>query len=432
MIFVDSRQSVPWSTVREPRLQPLEALWASRGGSPSFKRIGPGVLEEDIAMETAVRNVFRPELLEPPSPAAAVNPVRTLTVTATYELSEAGRKALLLAGGDGRAVQRVELEVPSNRLHLVTVNGRGIARLKLQPRFEFNREQRIVQIDAPPVFDEPPSIEDLLRLAARNHQLERAFRAERTVERAKRAEADGARKSEHALAFLRDQSQRAAVWPAPDATRCYINTPAGQMRFDANVDDGLARDVVREALRRFRADVKAAEERRTRATAEHEQRHAARKAAVDKWVAEHATPDQKTRYAAGLLPVREAIEAITDQAFERLADRSLYASDGYDHLQRHARVWTGNPDLVIPQYEFLDLGGLAQSATAAQWCCVQEFQAAVPGADVRLHRREYIWKRHSEVPILRHFTILVTKQEEPFLLRREYLMPGEEEPSVVR
>src|SRR5262252_9373232 len=147
-------------------------------------------------METAVRNVFRPELLEPPSP-AVVNPVRTLTVTATYQLSEAGRKALLLAGGDGRAVQRVELDVPSNRLHLVTVNGRGIARLKLQPRFEFNREQRIVQIDAAPVFDEPPSIEDLLRLATRNHQLERAFRAERTVERAKRAEADGARKSEH-------------------------------------------------------------------------------------------------------------------------------------------------------------------------------------------------------------------------------------------
>src|SRR5262245_49982423 len=217
-------------------------------------------------METAVRNVFRPELVEPPSPTTTVNPVWTLTVTATYELSEAGRKALLLAGGDGRAVQRVDIEIPSNRLHLVTVNGHGIARLKLQPRFEFNREQRIIQIDAPPLFDEPPGIEDLLRLAARNHQLERAFRAERTLERTKRAEADGARKSEYALAFLRDQSQRAAVWPAPNGTRCYINTPMGQKRFDVNVDDGPTREVVREALRRFRGDVKAAGEGRARTT----------------------------------------------------------------------------------------------------------------------------------------------------------------------
>ena len=382
-------------------------------------------------METAVRNVFRPELVEPASP-ATVTSVRTLNVTATYELSEAGRKALLLAGGDGRAVQRVELEVATNRLHLVTVNGHGVARLKLQPRFEFNREQRIIQIDAPPVFDAPPSIEDLLRLAARNHELERAFHAERTLERTKRADVNGARKSEYALAFLRDQLQRAAVWPAPDATRCYINTPVGQMRFDVNVDDGPARDVVREALRRFRADVKAAEERRARTTAEHERRHAERKAAVDNWVAEHGSPDQKARHAAGLLPAREVVETITDRAFERLAGHSVYRSDGYDHLQRHAREWSGNPDLIIPRREFLDFGGLAHSATAAQWTRVQEFQAAVAGADVRLHRREYIWKRHSELPMLRHFTILVTKREGPFVLRREYLMPGEEEPSAVR
>ena len=151
-------------------------------------------------METAVLNVFRPELVEPASP-VTVNPVRTLTVTATYELSEAGRKALLLAGGDGRAVQRVELELTSNRLHLATVNGHGVARLKLQPRFEFNREQRIIQIDAPPVFDAPPSIEGLLRLAARNHELERAFRAERTLERTKRADFRKASKKVHTREF---------------------------------------------------------------------------------------------------------------------------------------------------------------------------------------------------------------------------------------
>jgi hypothetical protein len=384
---------------------------------------------EGIVMETAVRTVCRPELVEPVSPSTTPAPVRTLTVTATYELSEAGRKALLLAGGDGRATQRVDLEVPTNRLHLVTVTGNGIARLKLRPRFELNRDQRLVQIDASPIFDEPPTAEDLLRLAARNHQLERAFRAERTVNRAKQFEVDRARKTDAALAFLREQHQRAAVWPSPNPTRCYVNTPLGQIRFDVNTDEGPARDVVREALRRFRADLKTIEDRRARAKAEYERRHDERKAAVEGWISTHGTADQRARHAAGLLPLREVVSAMTDQAFHALADRAVYARDGLEHLQRHARQWTGQSDVVIPPAEFLDFGGLAHAATPTQWARLQEFQATIPDADVRLHRREYIWKRHS-VPILRHITILVTKTEGPFTLRREYLMPGEEQPSI--
>ena len=44
---------------------------------------------------------------------------RTLTVTALFHLSEEGRKASLLDGGDGRAVQEVKVAVPTNRFHLV-------------------------------------------------------------------------------------------------------------------------------------------------------------------------------------------------------------------------------------------------------------------------------------------------------------------------
>jgi hypothetical protein len=42
-----------------------------------------------------------------------------LAVTATYLLSEEGRKASLLEGGNGRATQEIIVEVPANRLHLV-------------------------------------------------------------------------------------------------------------------------------------------------------------------------------------------------------------------------------------------------------------------------------------------------------------------------
>ena len=62
---------------------------------------------------------------------ARTDPSRTLTVTATYVLSEEGRKVSLLTGGDGRAVQQLTLQVPANRLHLVAVDPNGVARLKI-------------------------------------------------------------------------------------------------------------------------------------------------------------------------------------------------------------------------------------------------------------------------------------------------------------
>ena len=113
------------------------------------------------------------------APTAGPEVARTLSVTASYVLSEEGRKASLLAAGNGRAVQEMMLQVPANRLHLVSVDRQGVARLKLRPRFETDADQRIVRLDSAPVYDAPPSIEDLYRAAARNHELERAFQAER-------------------------------------------------------------------------------------------------------------------------------------------------------------------------------------------------------------------------------------------------------------
>jgi hypothetical protein len=187
---------------------------------------------------------------------------------------------------------------------------------------------------------------------------------------------------------------------------------------------------VREALRRFRADVKADGERRARAHAEYERRHEARAVAVANWVAGHGTEEQKARHAAGLLPVREVMEAMTDAAFKALADRPSYASDGLAHVQDHVRRWTGDAGAVVAPADFIDFGGLAHAATPAQWARLQEFQAAIPGADVRLHAREYVWKGQPSVPRLVHITIIVTKTDGPFTLRREYLLPGEERPSI--
>jgi hypothetical protein len=61
------------------------------------------------AIASATRRIDSPlhAVSTPPIDAA-----RTLSVTADYRLSEAGRKASLLAGGDGRVEQRVKIVVP--------------------------------------------------------------------------------------------------------------------------------------------------------------------------------------------------------------------------------------------------------------------------------------------------------------------------------
>src|SRR5262245_11313719 len=79
---------------------------------------------------------------------------RTLPVLAEYRLSEAGRKASLLTGGDGRSEQRLKVAVAVTRLHLVHVDGHGVARLKLRPQFKLNADQRVVKIKLAPVYDQ--------------------------------------------------------------------------------------------------------------------------------------------------------------------------------------------------------------------------------------------------------------------------------------
>src|SRR3984893_13281823 len=126
-------------------------------------------------MDSALHSTLpRPELVTDASTLTAGRaPVpRALTATAIYGLSEAGRKASLLAGGNGRAVQQIHVQVPANRLHLVNVSARGIARLKLRPRFALDGQERIVCHDTPPRFKARRRAAEGLEREDRNHELE--------------------------------------------------------------------------------------------------------------------------------------------------------------------------------------------------------------------------------------------------------------------
>jgi hypothetical protein len=377
-----------------------------------------------LAMDTVTAFAQHRQEVVTPVATATIDANRTLAVCATYLLSEEGRKASLLAGGDGRAVQELTVQVPTNRLHLVSVDANGVARLKLRPRYEMNGEQHVVRIDAPPTYDLPPEIEDLFREAARNHQLERAFETARRSAKAKRRDADHERRTQLANAFLSDPTQRALVHPAPTPKRCYLTTDHGRVLFDATTDEAPAREVPMEAHRRFRADLRARREENLQRRAEQLALHEEKKRFTADWIAEHGTPDQQARQAAGVLPMEEAIEAITDAAFVVMANRPRYERDGVEQLQKHLRQFGQHADAVMTRNDLLVTSADAKALTTAQWSTVQDIQRSLPQATVVLRMHKVAWKGDSKIALPPVFGVLITQRIGPFTLRREYVAPG--------
>src|SRR5690606_13774025 len=164
------------SSTRTPASRPLPersfVLPRRPGSSP--RRLGPrcssAARETGGTMDTAV-HAITPHALDS---LRAVPSAQSLAVSAIYRLSEAGRKASLLTGGNGKGVQRLTVQVPSSRLHLVSVGQSGHARLKLNPRFD-RVDGVVVRREGPPTYDAPPTLADLFREAAKNHELARAY-----------------------------------------------------------------------------------------------------------------------------------------------------------------------------------------------------------------------------------------------------------------
>ncbi len=368
----------------------------------------------------------RQDSVAPATSVTAPDASQTLAVTATYLLSEEGRKASLLSGGDGRAVQQLAVQVPTNRLHLVSVDADGVARLKLRPRYQLDGEQRVVRIDAAPTYDAPPETEDLFREAARNHQLERAHQTQRSAAKVKRREADQERRAAVAQVFLGDPTQRALVHPPPTLKRCYITSEQGRVLFDANSDEAQAREVPLEAHRRFRADLRARRERNQQERTGQLALHEEKKHVIAEWIKIHGAREQQARHAGGVLPMEEAIEAMTDNAFALLTDRTRYAHDGIAQLQAHLRQYAQHTDAVVTRDDLVVTGANAEKMTAAQWALVQEIQTLLPEATVTLRVHKLAWKREMQIALPPIFGVLVTQRVGPFTLRREYALADPE------
>lgn len=354
----------------------------------------------------------------------AVDTAKTLKVTVVYGLSEVGRKASLLTGGDGRARQQLAIQVPSSRLHLVAVDPTGVARLKLQPRYEITDSERIVRHDGPPVYDAPPTIDDLYRDAARNHELEQLFAAQRSAWRGQRREADRERRAGAAREFLSNPGQRAIVHPAPTPKRSFVQTATGRIMFDIDSDVGIAKDVPIEAHRRFRADLHARKQRNQQQRAEQVELHEQKKTTAREWVERHGTADQKARAAAGVLPLDEVIAAMTDDAFLSVADIPRYEFDGAARLEEHLRATQGDRSVVVAPADLHVASVDATCATKEQWSVMSRLQAKFVEATIKLREHRLSSRRHPDAPELTVFGVLVSRRVGPFTLRREFAAPG--------
>jgi hypothetical protein len=348
---------------------------------------------------------------------------RTLKVSAEYRLSEAGRKASLLSGGNGRGRQKVTLMLPATRLHLVRVAPNGVARLKLRPQFQLGTDQRIVRVDERPVYDHPPTLDELLQDAARNHELERGFYGQKTSTSATRHEAHRAWLEETAREFLADPTRRAIVHPAPTAQQCQLVTSRGPMSFHAMEMTGLARQVPLEAFRRFQNDLRIRSGHAAMQREHDVMVNAERRRAMEEWVATHGTPDQRERCAAGMLPRREWVAAVADMTFAPIAMLSRYDTDGARCLQAFLRQIPAYAAIVVTKADYRVMTHARPTATPPQWEWLQWIRRAIPNANVRLCERELTWIGDGRVPRHRTITILVTTKVGSLTLRRELVMP---------
>jgi hypothetical protein len=347
-------------------------------------------------------------------------PPKSLPATATFILSEAGRKASLLAGGDGKALQTLTLNVPAGRLHLVSVDRQGVARLRLRPRFEVDAEQRVIRVDSSPAFDAPPNPEDLLRLAARNHELEQAFHAARTAATLTRHEAQRELRDRVAQAFLADQGQRAVAHPPPTQRLCVIEAEGRRIVFDVSVDPVLAKPVAIEATRRFRTDQRARREQNLQERAKQLALHGEKKQFVADWIAKHGTPEQQARQAAGVLPMAEAIEAIADQAFAPASDHPRYVRNGAVRLQELLRANSEYSGIVVAPSDVIAETTMLKTATSAQWATVEKLRTTFPEGTVTLMAQRLRCRTaRAAAELLKPF-VVVALAVGPVVVRREY------------
>ena len=201
-------------------------------------------------------------------------------------------------------------------------------------------------------------------------------------------------------------------------------TSGGRVMFDAATDVGPARDVPREAYRRFRADLRARKEQNLKRRAEHLALHEEKTRVIAEWVA-----DARIRGPARPARRRTAARRRSDRRAHRRRLRRVADVSPVPAGRRRAAAGiicgavTGRTNIVVAAAELQIVGVDATVASAAQWAVIQQLKSRLPDADVTLREHRLSWRRDPALPGLSVHGVLVTRHVGPFILRREFAVP---------
>lgn len=246
--------------------------------------------------------------------------------TIHYMLSEAGRKASLLAGGDGREQQTISGALTTENIDLFKIDAQGIARAAIgtlatnyaqgysNPPTYLAATDGPKQ-DAPPTWEQAVSAVQVAASVARSKAAEKAVAEEAAVaqERINIAH-NAAIVAEWERGLLADPAAR---MPGNTYTGGVSHEIYTQLRFPPYLNDILSAGFRSEMRRRKEADE--AEAARGKADALKVQL-----ALVSEFVATHGTASQIQRYEATLLPSLELKELIAADLFSALAEFPRY------------------------------------------------------------------------------------------------------------
>lgn len=295
----------------------------------------------------------------------------TFPITIRYYLDADGREASLLAGGDGREAQTVQGEITLDQakqagffvarhgglnVREISLADRAVPSYGINPLVASDWETSIkaASFSAPQEFGTLWT-EFLKIVGERNALIAEATADKAAVEAAFLAGDDLAVRSYDGGAFHLDGRWRHTYKDGPiyDEAR---------RRYEADLAE------------RARLEDEAREKRKAAETALAN----AKAAQIAEWVAQYGDQNQKERFAAGLFPQNEAIEAIKEQSFAPL--------DGFERYERLTVA-----DLACDCAEYWNAGIDCETeddapATSYQWDRIKEMRELVPDAVVTLRK----------------------------------------------
>jgi len=319
-----------------------------------------------------------------------------MQVTISYHLTEAGRKAALLAGATPTVPVLVtgEVTLTSERLALLHVPEAGpMEALNPRPGYGGRADLDTYHVD-------PESLlTDLV--------------AQRARYLAKQAEVDTADAAQKARERERDAAAIAAYLADPKATADTCSPLRVQLRREsaATVVVDTTPELLAEMARR-QAVVDAWEaEAKAKQQAIEAERAQAKREYLEVWLREHGTPSQQERYAAGKLPEDELMDGIKDRVFAW--------AEGESEYQKLTREDACDcDDCPEPRVKFASTE--AETSTAAQWERMKALRSKAPeGAEVELREHTGVCDACDCQMTYRH-GVRVKVAVGPFTFHREF------------